>query len=105
MRGRLAGQCLVKLPVSTRPYAQLPLATNISVGAIGGAVAVGTPRAARIPRARIGRDAAQIREMQTELSRVRYPFGHAKAEPTLAEFLLPEPFNDADWPAVIAAGE
>lgn len=46
----------------------------------------------------------QIRDLQHELSQVRYPFDHAKAEPTVAEFLLPQPFNDGDWGAVLNAG-
>lgn len=47
----------------------------------------------------------QIRDLLFELSHVRYPFGHAKADPTLAEFLLPEPFNDRDWEAVLRAAQ
>jgi hypothetical protein len=46
-----------------------------------------------------------IRDMQAGLSTARYPFEHAKAEPTLAGFLLPESFNDADFGAVLAAGD
>ena len=46
----------------------------------------------------------QIRDLQHELSQVRYPFDHAKAEPTVAEFLLPQPFNENDWGAVLNAG-
>lgn len=46
----------------------------------------------------------QIRDLQFQLSQVRYPFDHAKAEPTLAEFLLPQPFNDHDWGEVLNAG-
>lgn len=46
----------------------------------------------------------QIRDLQHELSQVRYPFDHAKAEPTVAEFLLPQPFNENDWGAVLSAG-
>ena len=42
--------------------------------------------------------------MQYELSRARYPFKHAKAEPTLAEFLISGPFREDDWNGVIGAG-
>ncbi|HVA48380.1 MAG TPA: M48 family metallopeptidase [Pirellulales bacterium] len=48
--------------------------------------------------------ARQIRHLQFELSQVRYPFDHAKGEPTLSEFLLPQPFSDNDWNAVLTAG-
>jgi hypothetical protein len=46
----------------------------------------------------------QIRDVQGELSRVRYPFQHATKDPTVAEFLLPEPFDERDWSAVLSAG-
>jgi Zn-dependent protease with chaperone function len=46
----------------------------------------------------------QIRDLQNELSRVRYPFHHATKEPTVAEFLLPQPFDERDWSAVLSAG-
>lgn len=48
--------------------------------------------------------ARQIRDLQFELSQTRYPFAHAKGEPTLSEFLLPEPFSDSDPMAVLSAG-
>ncbi|HXT57879.1 MAG TPA: hypothetical protein VN699_04560, partial [Pirellulales bacterium] len=48
--------------------------------------------------------AREIRDMQYELSRARYPFKHAKAEPTLAEFLISGPFREDDWNGVIGAG-
>jgi hypothetical protein len=46
----------------------------------------------------------QIRDLQSELSRVRYPFRHATKDPTVAEFLLPQPFDDRDWSSVLSAG-
>ena len=49
--------------------------------------------------------ARQVRDLQFELSHVRYPFGHAKADPTLAEFLVPDRFNERDWPAVLGAAQ
>lgn len=49
--------------------------------------------------------ARQVRDLQFELSHVRYPFDHAKADPTLAEFLLPDRFNERDWPAVLGAAQ
>jgi hypothetical protein len=44
-----------------------------------------------------------IRDMQHELSMARYPFGHAKADPTLAEYLVSGEFDDRDWNAVLGA--
>jgi hypothetical protein len=44
-----------------------------------------------------------VRDMQHELSMARYPFGHAKADPTLAEYLVSEQFDDRDWNAVLGA--
>ncbi|HVX11735.1 MAG TPA: M48 family metalloprotease [Pirellulales bacterium] len=52
----------------------------------------------------IGLLVRQIRDFQNELSHVRYPFHHAKADPTLSEFLLPQAFNESDWSAVLSAG-
>ncbi|HWB11252.1 MAG TPA: M48 family metallopeptidase [Pirellulales bacterium] len=46
----------------------------------------------------------QIRDLQHELSRVRYPFEHATKEPTVAEFLVPQPFNERDWSSILSAG-
>jgi hypothetical protein len=46
-----------------------------------------------------------VRDLQYELSMARYPFGHAKADPTLAEFLVSTEFNDQDWSGVFAAAQ
>lgn len=46
-----------------------------------------------------------VRDLQHELSMARYPFGHAKADPTLTEFLVPDIFNDQDWNAVFSAAQ
>jgi hypothetical protein len=46
----------------------------------------------------------EIRDLQYELSMARYPFSHAAAEPTLAEFLVSVPFRDDDWNGVLGAG-
>lgn len=48
--------------------------------------------------------ARQARDLQFELSQAAYPFAHAKGEPTLSEFLLPEPFSESDRQAVLSAG-
>jgi Zn-dependent protease with chaperone function len=48
----------------------------------------------------------EIRNLQRELSMARYPFSHAKADPTLAEFLVATQFHDSDHGAAFgAAGE
>jgi Zn-dependent protease with chaperone function len=44
-----------------------------------------------------------VRDIQYALSMARYPFGHATAEPTLAEFIIPGQFHDADWNGVLSA--
>ena len=45
----------------------------------------------------------EIRDLERELSKAPYPFSHAKAQPTLAGFLITAYFQDGDYNGILSA--